>query len=145
MVPWRYFPRKLGFGVIELLRPLRGAHRRRGRAGECVAAQFLKRRGYRVLLRNVRNRYGELDLVVAAADGTLVAVEVKAGAVNERFPPELHVTPAKQRKIVALTAQLVRRHRWAARRWRFDVVAVEFPEVGEPIVRHHAGAFESRV
>ncbi|MEM7626167.1 MAG: YraN family protein [Planctomycetota bacterium] len=124
---------------------MRGAHRRRGRAGERVAAKFLKKQGYRVLARNVRSRHGELDLVVLAPDGTMVAVEVKAGAANPAFPPELHVTPAKQRKIIALTAQLARRHRLTHRLWRFDVVGVEFPETGEPTVRHHPGAFASRV
>lgn len=124
---------------------MRGAHRRRGRAGERVAAKHLKKQGHRILSRNVRNRHGELDLIVLAPDDALVAVEVKAGAVNPAFPPELHVTPAKQRKIIAITAQLARRHRLTDRRWRFDVVAVEFPEAGKPIVRHCVGAFESHV
>lgn len=124
---------------------MRGAHRRRGRPGERVTAKHLKKQGYRILSRNVRNRHGELDLIVLAPDDALVAVEVKAGAVNPAFPPELHVTPAKQRKIIAITAQLARCHRLTDRRWRFDVVAVEFPEAGKPIVRHYVGAFESHV
>lgn len=126
-------------------KPLRGAHRRRGRAGERLAAKHLKSKGYRVLARNLRSRHGELDLVVWSPDGAVVAVEVKAGAANPAFPPELHVTPAKQRKIVALLAQVARRHRLTGKRLRFDVVAVEFPEQGEPVIRHHAGAFESPV
>ncbi|MBB6429441.1 YraN family protein [Algisphaera agarilytica] len=126
--------------------PMRGAHRRRGRAGEHLAAQHLKKHGYRVLARNLRNRFGEIDLLALAPDGrTVVVVEVKAGSANERFPPELHVTPAKQRKIVALTAQLARRYRLTDRPFRFDVIAVEFPEQGDPVIRHHVGAFASRV
>ncbi|MEL7087168.1 MAG: YraN family protein [Planctomycetota bacterium] len=126
-------------------KPMRGAHRKRGRAGERVAAKHLKKKGYRILSRNVRSRHGEIDLIVIAPNGTLVAVEVKAGAVNPAFPPELHVTPAKQRKIVALTAGLARRHRLTGRRWRFDVIAVEFPEAGKPVVRHFEGAFQAHV
>ena len=128
-------------------RGLRGAHRRRGRAGERVAAAYLKKRGYRVLAKNLRSRHGELDLVCLSPEGVLVAVEVKAGANNPDYPPELHVTPAKQRKIVALCAQLARRRGLTQRAWRFDVVAVEFPADpgSEPVVRHHAGAFESPV
>ncbi|MEO1236498.1 MAG: YraN family protein [Planctomycetota bacterium] len=140
-------------------RPLRGTHRRRGRAGERVAARHLQSEGYRVVARNLRTRHGELDLVAVAPDGTAVAVEVKAGTPNPRFPPELHVTPAKQRKIVALAAAVARRHRLTGRRLRFDVIAVEFPpkvesppesrkksrSVPPPIVRHHRGAFESHV
>jgi putative endonuclease len=115
----------------------------RGRQGERIAARHLKGKGYRLIARNVRNRFGELDLIARDPDGTLVAVEVKAGAAHPGYRPEMHVTPAKQRKIVALTAQLARRHRLTQNRWRFDVVAVEFPDRGPAVVRHHIGAFHS--
>lgn len=126
------------------VKPLRGANRRRGRHGERLAARHLKKNGYRILARNVRNRCGELDLIALAPDQrTVVAVEVKAGAANPTYPPELHVTPAKQRKIVALTAQLARRYRLTQSAFRFDVIAVEFPDVGDPVIRHHVSAFEA--
>src|SRR4051794_13247196 len=48
-----------------------------GRYGEDAAAEYLRRRGYEILARNVRTSFGELDLV--ALDGeTVVFVEVKA-------------------------------------------------------------------
>jgi putative endonuclease len=47
-----------------------------GRAGEQLAAEHLERRGYVIVARNHRTRFGELDLV--ACDGTtLVFCEVK--------------------------------------------------------------------
>jgi len=53
-----------------------------GRRGEELAAAHLRRRGFRILDRNVRGRYGEIDLV--ACDGlVLVFVEVK----TTRAPP----------------------------------------------------------
>lgn len=125
---------------------LRGANRQRGQHGERLAAKYLKKQGYRLLARNVRSRHGELDLIARDPDGkTIVSVEVKAGAANPHYPPELHVTPAKQRKIVALTAQLARRNQLTGRPFRFDVIAVEFPETGDPVIRHHVGAFASKV
>ena len=36
---------------------------RLGKAGERAAAKFLKRQGYRILHRNVKSTYGELDIV----------------------------------------------------------------------------------
>lgn len=129
-----------------LAKPLRGAHRQRGQRGERLAAQHLKKQGYRLLARNVRSKHGELDLIALDPDRkTIVSVEVKAGAANPSYPPERHVTAAKQRKIVALTAQFARRHRLTGCPFRFDVIAVEFPESGDPVIRHHAGAFASRV
>ena len=47
-----------------------------GRAGERLAAEHLERLGYRIVARNHRTRFGEIDLI--ADDGkTLVIVEVK--------------------------------------------------------------------
>lgn len=130
----------------DFFNPLRGDHRRRGRSGERLAAKHLKNKGYHVLDRNVRSRLGELDLIALDPDGrTIVSVEVKAGRANPDYPPELHVTPAKQKKILALTAAFARRRKLTDRPFRFDVIAVEFPDRGDPIIRHHVGAFQSSV
>lgn len=132
--------------LLHFLLPLRGTHRQRGRDGERLAAKHLKTKGYRILARNVRARHGELDLIALDPDGrTVVSVEVKAGRANPNFPPELHVTRTKQQKIIALTATVARRHRLTDRPFRFDVVAVEFPDGGDPVIRHHVGAFQSSV
>jgi putative endonuclease len=49
---------------------------RLGALGEQLAAEHLERRGYDVVARNHRTRYGEIDLVVAD-ERALVFVEVK--------------------------------------------------------------------
>ena len=50
-----------------------------GRRGEELAAAHFSRLGYRVLDRNHRTRFGELDLVLAdEADATIVFCEVKS-------------------------------------------------------------------
>ena len=47
-----------------------------GRKGEDLAASFLNQQGYRLLVRNYRQRYGEIDII--ARDGACIAfVEVK--------------------------------------------------------------------
>ncbi len=46
--------------------------------GEDLAAEYLKRRGYKILHRNFRTRFGEID-IVAKKGKTLVFVEVKYG------------------------------------------------------------------
>lgn len=50
-----------------------------GRQGEEAAARHLRRAGYRILGRNLRNRFGEVDLLAEAPDQrTIVVVEVKS-------------------------------------------------------------------
>lgn len=54
-----------------------------GLRGEQLAAEHLRRLGYEVLARNVRTRYGEIDVI--ARDGTvLVFVEVKTRRKRSR-------------------------------------------------------------
>ena len=129
-----------------------GDRRRTGRRGERAAERFLRRRGHRILARNVACRQGEVDLVtLERASGTVCFIEVRsrrlapgAGAVVE---PEATVTLAKRRRVVSAARKfLADRHAWAAGRpVRFDVVAVRFPAAGRgrPEVRHYPGAFDA--
>jgi len=117
-----------------------------GPRGERAAAGHLKRRGYRVVARNLRTRHGELDLLALTPDrSALVIVEVKAGRAASPIPPEVHVTPVKRRKIVALAARVARSKRLAPRPIRFDVIAVAFDHRRVAWLRHHEGAFTSHV
>ncbi len=119
--------------------------RRLGPRAERAAAQYLKKRGYRLMGRNLRNRFGEVDLLVEdPADRTVVIVEVKAAA-SEDPPPEVHLDAAKRRKLSGLATQLARRYRLVDRLIRFDLVAVVWPEGAAVPSRltHHRGAFES--
>lgn len=49
-----------------------------GRLGEDLATQYLKTNKYKILYRNYRTRFGEIDIIALATDGTLTFIEVKA-------------------------------------------------------------------
>ncbi|HEU4976851.1 MAG TPA: YraN family protein [Baekduia sp.] len=67
-----------------------------GRLGECLAAEHLERRGYAIVARNHRTRFGEIDLV--ACDGrTLVFCEVKTRRGHGDPWDALH--PAKRAQV----------------------------------------------
>ena len=126
------------------------AERLLGRAGERAAARLLRRAGYRLLGRNVRVRIGEADLVCLAPDRrTIVVVEVKTrraapdapGAIW--LPPEANVHRRKRAKLIAVVRYLARANGWTARPLRIDVVGVEWPQRGRPVLRHHVGAVTS--
>jgi putative endonuclease len=61
--------------------------RRHGELGERIAGEHLEHRGYRVVARNFRTRYGELDLI-AADDRSLVFCEVKTRVAGTRGGPD---------------------------------------------------------
>jgi putative endonuclease len=118
---------------------------RLGRRAEELAARRLAFRGYRVLDRNARTRYGEIDLVAIHRD-TLVFVEVKAGRAGTTSGPErpaLAVGPQKRSRLRRLAAA------WLAEAgplpWfeeiRFDVVGVTYDGERPPEVEHIRNAF----
>ncbi|MDX1564370.1 MAG: YraN family protein [Phycisphaeraceae bacterium] len=122
-----------------------GSTRRLGPRAERAAAAYLRQQGYRLLGRNLRNRFGEIDLLAEdPADRTLAVVEVKA-ATSEQPGPEVHLNEAKRRKLSGLAAQLVRDYRLGDRRVRFDLIAVVWPTDRRRPVRldHHRNAFGS--
>lgn len=95
---------------------------RRGEPAENLAAAFLEREGLKILERNYRCRFGEIDLV-AASGATLVFVEVRARASEAFGGAAASITAAKRRRLVAAARHYLARHR-ADRACRFDVVLV---------------------
>ena len=73
--------------------------RRRGDQGENAVAAALERRGYRILERQYRCRWGEIDLIAWAPEGVLCFVEVKARSGTGFSAPREAVTAAKQRRL----------------------------------------------
>jgi putative endonuclease len=110
-----------------------------GKEGEDLACAELRRRGYAILARRFRTRYGEIDIV--ARDGlTLVFVEVKARR-DERFGgAAAAVTARKQLRIARMAADYLVRHHMVDVPARFDVVAIGYSGV-KPCVEVYTHAF----
>jgi putative endonuclease len=103
---------------------MKGARQGLGRTGERLAAERLEECGYRILERNFRCRYGEID-IVAEEDQELVFVEVKTRRGDRYGLPEEAVTARKQRTIMQVAAYYLDQHESGHRLWRIDVVAVQ--------------------
>jgi putative endonuclease len=119
-----------------------GARKQLGNRGEIEAGRFLERLGYQILHRQLRGRFGELDLVARDHD-TIVFVEVKTRASTAAGHPTESITPAKQKKITRSALTFLKKHRWLNQRARFDVVAIIWPVGNEtPQIQHYINAFE---
>lgn len=100
-----------------------------GDRGEEAAARFLTGRGFSILERNLRSRWGELDLI--ARDGpTVVFVEVKARREGAGDPPQAAVDQRKQARLARLALAYLGRRRLGEAPCRFDVVAVTVDREG---------------
>ena len=126
------------FGTMELSMvhgPLSMVHNRMsnqsfGKQGENAAAEYLKNLGYKILARNFRTRWGEIDIVCRDED-CLVFAEVKT-RVDESFgAPEAAVTRTKQQHLVKAAQIYLSQTKQAHALWRIDVLALTLRHPGE--------------
>jgi putative endonuclease len=97
---------------------------RLGIAGEDLACRELERRGYAILARRYRTRFGEIDIV--ARDGDVVVfVEVKARRTKRYGSAAEAMSLRKRRRIAAMALDYLAWHDRSDRRCRFDVVAID--------------------
>ena len=130
--------------LLRRKRPATPAAQRAGAWGEQVAADYLAKRGYRILGRNVR--FGsrcELDLVVRSpAPDALVFVEVKTRRNEDYGRPASAVDRAKRRALGRAALRYLHRVKAKPAHIRFDVIeVVGQPDGPPPVVRHVENAF----
>lgn len=116
--------------------------RKLGDAGEQLAADHLTRRGFQILDRNYRTRWGELDIV--ACDGrTVVFCEVKTRVANRigRDPLE-SVHPRKRLQVRRMAGRWLaeKQDRPRANELRFDAIGVTVTPDGRLLRLDHLEA-----
>lgn len=112
-----------------------------GRRAEADAEAYLRRKGYRILERNLRSSLGELDLV-AETGGVLVFIEVKARRTEAMGGAAYAVDGRKQAKLIRLAGQYLARHGLGTRHCRFDVLLCRGVEGRPDAIEHVENAFE---
>jgi len=70
----------------------------KGKLGEQIAIEYLKKKGYSVIKSNYRTRFGELD-IITSKDNLLVFIEVKLKTGTDFGIPEEMINPKKLRQI----------------------------------------------
>ena len=119
----------------------------RGDRAETLVLQYLQARGLRLVARNVRSPGrggGEVDLIMAEPDGTLVFVEVRQRSSDAHGGAAASIGWAKQRRIVfAARHFLARLH--SVPPCRFDAVLVdgELERAQAPRIEWIRAAFEA--
>jgi putative endonuclease len=111
-----------------------------GQAGEALAADTLQQQGYRILIRNYRTPFGEIDLIARHGD-TLVFVEVKLRRSDLYGPPQAAVNTAKQRHLKLAAQYYLSQQQSVDIKIRFDVVAITMTGP-RPLIQIFAGAIE---
>jgi putative endonuclease len=95
-----------------------------GKLGEDLACAELLRRGYAILARRYRTRFGEIDIIARDGEFT-VFIEVKTRAGDDYGGGAAAVTGWKQRRITQMAVDYLSRHKLHDRPCRFDVIVVD--------------------
>ena len=94
-----------------------------GERGEKFAARYLRRHGYKILVRRFKSRAGEIDIVCRHKDW-LVFVEVKTRKSDQYGAPSEAVTREKQKHMSKVALEYLRLLDNPRIHWRFDIVEV---------------------
>jgi putative endonuclease len=111
-----------------------------GNEGEKLAVAHLRKLRYKILERNYRCKFGEID-IIALDKKALVFIEVKTRSSREFGSPQTGVTPKKKRQLTRVALAYLQKHQLFEREARFDVVAVEM-DYGQERVDVIRNAFE---
>ncbi len=108
-----------------------------------MAEKFLRRQKFRILYRNFRAPGGgEVDIVCRdKPEGTLVFVEVKTRATEERGRPADAVDYEKQRLIARGAMAWLQLLNYPDIHFRFDIMEVLAPDKHHPEITHIRNAF----
>lgn len=94
-----------------------------GRFGENEAAKFLSQKGWKIIERNYRTRFGEID-IIAACGKYLVFAEVKTRMAGSLILPREAVDFRKRQRIIATARMYLSNHGIGDLQPRFDVIEV---------------------
>ena len=106
-----------------------------GKIAEEKAVNFLKQKGYTILDRNFRTRYGEID-IIASKDKTLVFVEVRFRS-GSFISPEESIDYRKVQRIIKTANAYLTKATINYENIRFDVIAIDKNQI-----RHIENAFD---
>jgi putative endonuclease len=112
----------------------------KGRAGEAAAALYLEEKGLKILERNFRGNWGEVDLIALEGE-TLVFVEVKTWSTLGVDALEQGLNEKKQRRIIETAKYFLASHR----EYRYMAVRFDVVFVAPGGITHLASAFVERV
>lgn len=115
-----------------------------GRWGESLAANYLRKKGYRLIGTNYRCRMGEIDLI-AENRKYLIFVEVKLRK-NADFAEAREFVDRRKQERIKRTAELFLSTREGTEKYvRFDIIEIYAPDgmaTKKPALRHWEDAFQ---
>ena len=112
-----------------------------GNLAEALAADYLIKKNYKILVKNFRYQRAEID-IVAEFENLIVVVEVKARSYNTLIEPQEAVTK-KKIKAILLCSDFFMNENSIDKEVRFDIITVLPDASGKLQINHIEDAFQS--
>jgi len=116
-------------------------HNDLGKKAEDLAAEFLIKNGYKILIRNFRFQKAEID-IIAEKDNLIIITEVKARSTDAFMLPQEAVNKRKISLIVSAANHYLEEFN-KNQEVRFDIISVLPDEKGKLVIEHIIDAFEA--
>ena len=94
-----------------------------GKKGEELALSYLKSKKFKIIEKNLRSRYGEID-IIANDHGTLVFIEVKTRTSEAFGLPIQGINQKKKEKLRQLAMRYLAEKELTEKEVRFDVLGI---------------------
>lgn len=117
------------------------SHNDLGKKAEDLAAEFLIKSGYKILMRNFRYQKAEID-IIAEKENLIIITEVKARSTDAFMLPQEAVNKRKISLIVSAANHYMEEFN-KNQEVRFDIISVLPDEKGKLIIEHIIDAFEA--
>ena len=117
-----------------MLKPIKSHNQKTGTWGEGLAAGYLESNGVKVIGRNIRTPYGEIDLL-GEEECQILFIEVKT-LKNKLFgDPEVSISQVKQNHMSNSALHYLQENNLLDVDWRIDVIAVNAAEGQTPEIK----------
>ena len=103
--------------------------------GEDLASDYLLKKGYKILEKNYRNNYGEID-IVAKKKKIIIFIEVKTRSGRSFGLPEEAVNRTKQGKLIKISEKYILDNRIKGN-YQIDVIAIEKDSITKKVNLRH--------
>lgn len=112
-----------------------------GKIGEDIACNYLKSKNYKIILRNFKKPFGEIDIVAQKKNGMLIFVEVKTLKQNSsELLPEDEMTNFKIKKLKKIVEYFTLNNSKLINQkygWQIDLIAIQLTDDTNYIIRHY--------
>lgn len=114
-----------------------------GDFGEGIASAYLRKKGYKVLAKNFKRKWGEID-IVAQNKGRIIFVEVKTILEQEGFLPEDEIDWKKKKQLIKMAQIYLSENKIPlSHPYQIDILAIEITsDFKKAKIRHHKNAIE---